>query len=125
MPAIPLIAGRASVYPREVVRYGLMYSDALPAPVSREALERLDDAQAELEAMRNELDAVQNAIDLIGLAGTPANRLEAACEAVAMRCDQAERLEQLIFEVARKLESGRMNKAELEALATTIYNAIQ
>lgn len=115
----------ANMTTAELVRYGLMYSESLPAPVARESLERLEDAQAELEAMRNELDAVQNAIDLIGLAGTPANRLEAACEAVAMRCDQAERLEQLIFEVARKLESGRMNKAELEALATTIYNAIQ
>ena len=37
-----------------------------------------------------------------------------------MRQTKTERLEQLIFEVARKLESGRMNKAELEALATTI-----
>ncbi|HNN16988.1 MAG TPA: hypothetical protein PKJ29_09685 [Giesbergeria sp.] len=108
----------------ELVRYGLMYSDALPAPVSREALERLDDAQEELEAMQTELDTVQNALDTLGLSSTPATRLEAACEAVAMRCDKADKLETMLLEVAKALEAGRMNKAEREALAQTIYDAI-
>lgn len=108
----------------ELVRYGLMYSDALPAPVSREALERLDDAQAELEALQGELDMVQNALDTLGLASTPTNRLEAACEAVAARCDHGDKLEKLLLKIADTLESGRMNKIEREELAQSIRDTI-
>lgn len=108
----------------ELVRYGLMYSDALPAPVSREALERLDDAQADLDALQSELDALRSALDVLGLADIPANRLAVACEDTAMRCDQADRLEELLLNVAKALEGGRMNKADREALAQEIYDAI-
>lgn len=108
----------------ELVRYGLMYSDALPGPVARESLERLDDAQHEANELQCQLDAVQSALDTLGLSGVSAYKLEPAFEEISNRCDKAEKFEALLRRVATALEFDAMNKAERIALARTIMHSI-
>ncbi len=108
----------------ELVRYGLMYSDSLPASVSRDALERLEDAVADCDAAQRELDSVRRALEVLGISDTPADRLPLACDDLAMRCDQADRMEQLLLKIAKRLESGRLNKADREELAQDIYDEV-
>ena len=108
----------------ELVRYGLMYSESLPASVARESLERLEDAQAEINELQCQVSAYESALDTLGLSGVSAYKLEPAFEEISTRCDKAEKFEGLLRRVAISLECDPMNKAERAALARTIMHAI-
>ena len=108
----------------ELVRYGLMYSDSLPASVARESLERLEDAQAEVNELQCQVDAYESALVTLGLSGVSAYKLEPAFEEISNRCDKAEKFEALLRRVAISLECDPMNKSDRAELARSILHAI-